>query len=302
MKYAILLILAYSSIALCSAQKLRNEFTYAPSTEFGEQIVFQNTKDTTVNRYEKAVINGFDSKVPFYHYINSENTNKFVLLLHGLGGSKENWVKPTSDGKLVDSLVSLGYNVIIPDAKYHGERSYEFNFRPAGTLPPELSRSQQDAESLCELYSSTIKDLRILMDYLENRYTGEKLQFDLIGYSMGGAFSLLLNAVDPRINSVASCVPPLNRPIKEIKGFAWPNEIAEKLKDISSMYYADVQRSPVILLMGRTDYFTTVTEVNQFFDGMHITDKKLKFYEAGHSLPPVYINDVIEWITSHNKN
>ena len=65
--------------------------------------------------------------MPFYHYINKDNKDKFVFLLHGLGSSKDDWLKPRSDEKLVDSLVALGYDVIIPDAKFHGERSYEFN-------------------------------------------------------------------------------------------------------------------------------------------------------------------------------
>jgi len=301
MKYLILIVLACSSITLCNAQKLRNEFTYTTKTEFEAQVVFRNRRDTTADRYEKTVINGFNSKVPFYHYINIENRNKFVFILHGLNGSKDNWLRPMSDGKLVDSLVTLGYNVIIPDAKFHGERSYEFNFRPTGGLPPERSRSQKDAKSLYEVYSSTIKDIRIIMDYFEKQHAGEKLQFDLIGYSMGGAISLIVNAIDTRINSVASCVPPVNRPIEEIKNFGWPNEIAENMKDISPIYYATFQKSPVALLMGRTDYFTSEEEATVFFDGIPNNDKHLKFYESGHSLPSEYINDVIEWITTHNK-
>ena len=93
MKYIILTILVCSSITICSAQKLRNDFSYTTKTEYEAQVVFQSKRDTTVNRYEKTVINGFDSKVPFYHYINKENKNKFVFVLHGLNGSKENWVR-----------------------------------------------------------------------------------------------------------------------------------------------------------------------------------------------------------------
>ena len=76
MKYIILTILVCSSITLCNAQKLRNDFSYTQKTEYSEQVVFRSRKDTTVNRYKKIVINGFDSKVPFYHYINKDNKNK----------------------------------------------------------------------------------------------------------------------------------------------------------------------------------------------------------------------------------
>jgi hypothetical protein len=55
-----------SGIALCNAQKPRYDFTYPKKKAYGEQIVFRNKKDTTVDRYEKIVMNGFDSTVPFY--------------------------------------------------------------------------------------------------------------------------------------------------------------------------------------------------------------------------------------------
>ena len=63
------------------------------------------------------------------------------------------------------------------------------------------------------------------------------------------------------------------------------NEIAESLKDISPIYYSTFHKSPVALLMGRTDYFTTEEEVYQFFNGIQNKDKYLKFYETGHDLP-----------------
>ena len=301
MRYTFVIILICSVFTLSLAQTLRNEFAYSAKSNFEEQIVYVNKIDS-VSRYEKTVIMGNDSKIPFYHYINIHNKNRFIILLHGLGSSKDKWVSPRPGrASLVDSLVSHGYNVIIPDARFHGERSYEFNFRPANTLPPGWSKSQKDARSLCEIYSSTIKDIRIIMDYFVKQHVNEKLQFDLIGSSMGGAIALIVNAVDPRVNSVVAIVPPVNRPISEIKDFGWPTEVIEAVKDISPMYYASLQKSPTTLLMGRTDFFTSEQEAKEFYDRIPLKDKNLKFYEAGHSLPPESISDVVEWIIAHNK-
>jgi hypothetical protein len=55
-----------SGIALRNAQKPRYDFTYQKKKEYGEQVVFRNKMDTTVDRYEKIVMNGFDPMVPFY--------------------------------------------------------------------------------------------------------------------------------------------------------------------------------------------------------------------------------------------
>ncbi len=287
----------YVCVSTSSAQELRNVFSYEAKEDFGEQIVYVEKIDS-IKRFEKTVIDGHDSKVPFYHYINKLNTGKFVILLHGLNGSKDDWKK----SELLDSLLSTGYNVIIPDAKFHGERSYELNFRPAGTLPPGWSKSRKDAKIFYDLYSATIKDIRIIMDYFEKQQALERPQFDLVGYSMGGAISLIINAVDPRVNCVAACVPPVNRPITEIKDYGWPDEIVSMLKDMTPMYYTKFQNSPVALFMGATDFFTSEAEANQFFDEISLRDKYLKFYEAGHGLPSEYQYDVVDWLIKHNSN
>lgn len=300
MKNTFIIFLCFLIFSSSNGQELRNHFSYDKKENFDEQTYLLRARDSQ-KRIEKTIINGYDTKIPFYHYINLKNKNKFVIILHGLGGSKDNWVQREAGMSLIDSLVVLGYNVILPDAKFHGERSYELNFRPAATLPPARSKSIKDAKSLFEVYSSTTKDVRIIMDYLENKYSDEKLQFNLMGYSMGGAISLIVNSVDSRVNSVVACVPPVNRPISELKDFDWPSDITELMKDMTPTFYSAYQKSPVALLMGRTDYFTSEDEATQFYKKIPNTDKQLKFYEAGHGLPGEYINDVIEWITAHNK-
>jgi predicted esterase len=45
---------------------------------------------------EKIVIDGYDSKIPYYHFQNKKNQDgQYIILLHGLGGSKEDRVYPS---------------------------------------------------------------------------------------------------------------------------------------------------------------------------------------------------------------
>ena len=123
-----------------------------------------------------------------------------MLLLHGLTGNKDNWVNPTTSlskkyVQLKDSLLSLGYSVIIPDAKYHGERSYQGNF-----ASPLTFFSLQDVERIHKLYTSSVRDIRIILDIIKIKSGSKTLAFDVIGYSMGGQLAILLNSVDDRIN------------------------------------------------------------------------------------------------------
>tara|TARA_R110002126_G_scaffold100272_5_gene231744 strand:- start:735 stop:1130 length:396 start_codon:yes stop_codon:yes gene_type:complete len=125
------LLIIFGLILISSISFAQEEITYLsyyPKVEYNAKVAESNTSDDG-SMFEKIVIDAFDSRVPFYVIKPEINkTNKFVILLHGITGSKENWVNPTSSlskkyVKLKDSLVSIGYNVIIPDAKYHGERS-----------------------------------------------------------------------------------------------------------------------------------------------------------------------------------
>lgn len=290
------------------AQYAIDLYDYEEWQEQTVRVVSSSYVDSSIT-LEKIVMDGFGSNVPFYYFSNQKNsTDRYVILLHGLGSSKEDWVYPSMPyfqwtknlTEIKDSLLVLGYNIVIPDAKYHGERSYELNFRDPGSLPPIFSKSQDDADLFYDLYISTIKEVRFIMDYFENRNKESELRFNLIGYSMGGALSLILNTVDERINSVVACVPPLARPFSELQELQWSGEIAEKMKVISPLYVAADQKSPIAMLMGRTDSFISVNEAREFYEQIQINDKNLKFYESGHELPTNYIHDVISWITQHN--
>ncbi len=273
-------------------------------------VVVDSRKIDSITRRDKVVLEGFDSKVPFYHFVNERNSdNSFVILLHGITGNKDYWVNPSLPylqytknlTAIKDSLLHLGFNVVIPDAKYHGERSYELNFRNPGSLVPWRGKSQADADTFYDLYNSTIKEVRLVMDYIEDSHKESKPSFNLIGYSMGGAFSLILNSIDERFNCVVACAAPLALPYSELKALNWSGEISEKMKAISPFYHATDQKSPLAMLMGSTDPFIPVDEVKEYYQQIPIDDKKLKFYDSGHELPTEYIADVMSWIIQHNK-
>ena len=232
------LILSFSG----QAQKLSDILAYE-RPDFNAVVVKGGPMDS-VTRFEKVVIDGFDSRIPFYHIINERNNeNRYAILLHGLGGNKMYWIYPSEPylqytrnlTAIADSLVQLGFSLIIFDAKYHGERSYELNFRDASYLPPGLSQNEEDAYTFHEMYVSTAREVRLLMDYVESFHKNEQVIFNLVGYSMGGGISLLVNAVDDRINSVVACVPPMGLPYSDLKGDDWSDDLKQKMKSITAL-------------------------------------------------------------------
>jgi len=274
-------------------QGLTDNFSYFPKIEFNDKIVGSNTDDNGTT-FEKIVIDGFDSKIPFYIIKPKDRKeDKFVILLHGITGNKDSWVNPTTSlykkyVKLKDSLLTLGYSVIIPDAKYHGERSYEANF-----ASPLTFFSLQDVQKVYNLYTSSVKDIRIIIDYTESKSTSKPQIFDVIGYSMGGQMAILLNSVDDRLNRIVACVPPLDAQ-KGSKRIGMNEDNAKNMEVISPKNYAMLQKAPITLLMGTKDGWYTKEEAQDFFDNITIKDKSLKFYESGHYLPDEFISDVIK--------
>lgn len=283
-------------------------FDYDQGKERKSEIV-QTYKIDSLTVFEKIILEGYDSKIPFYYYNNNRNNKSSnIILLHGLGDSKTVWVHPSEPylewsrnlTSIKDSLLQLGYNLIIPDAKFHGERSYELNFRPPEYLPPSISKNEHDSKLMEVLITSTVKDLRIIMDYVESRQMTITPSFSTVGYSMGGNIAILLSAVDNRINSVVGCVPPINLPARGLESFNWSKDIINGQLFITPMKYAHYQDSPIMLLMGKNDFFTTENEARQFYNSVPIEEKELKYFDSGHILPNTYKLDVIRWITRYH--
>ncbi|MCK0158148.1 alpha/beta hydrolase [Cellulophaga sp. F20128] len=296
------LFLIFGLIFISTISFAQNEtayLSYYPKVEYNAKVAESNTSDDGTI-LEKIVIDGFDSRVPFYSIKPEINkTDQFVILLHGITGSKENWVNPTSSlstkyVKLKDSLLSIGYNVIIPDAKYHGERSYEADF-----ASPILFYATQDLQRIQNLWSTSVKDIRVIMDYMQSLPNGEQITFDVVGYSMGGLMAIYLNSVDDRLNRIVACVAPIGSTLKAGMSLGLNEENAKKMKErFSSEIYAPMQKAPITLLMGAKDGWYTEKEAQDFYDNIAIKAKSLKFYESGHYLPEEFISDVI---TSLNK-
>lgn len=57
------------------------------------------------------------------------------------------------------------------------------------------------------------------MDHIEKTIPDQTITFNLVGYSLGGAFSLNLNQIEDRMNFGGAYVLRLSQPYTEIKDF-----------------------------------------------------------------------------------
>ncbi len=282
---------------LSIAQEPTADFTYIKNDGFNESIVKNDTSDLG-EVFQKIVIDGYDSRFPFY-LIQPENNpkNRFVILLHGAGGTKDSWIRASSSlssryVRLKDSLLSLGFAVVIPEYKYYGERSYEIDFaHPNGLM------SKKDYRKSLNLFTTTVRDIRIIMDYLESKSEQKPIGFHAIGYSRGSKMAIYLNSVDYRLKSIVACVPALGS--KRLLGERFDTDpaVLNQLLSVHDLFrYTKLQKSSIGLLVGNTDRFYTVQEAKDFYNELTTKRNYLKIYDSGHILPDSFIEDAINFI------
>ena len=194
--------------------------------------------------------------------------------------------------RLKDFLLSLGFAIVIPEYKYYGERSYEIDF-----AHPNALLSKKDYRKFLNVFTTTVRDIRIIMDYLESKSEQESIVFHAIGYSRGAKMAIYLNSADNRLKSIVACVPALGS--KRLLGerFGTDPEVLNQLLSVHDLFrYTKVQKSPIGLLVGNTDRFYTVQEAKDFYNELTTKGNHLKIYDSGHILPDSFIEDAINFI------
>jgi len=93
-KYLVLVPLFVLFSILSFAQRDANLFEYE-NGQYEASVVKAGEMDS-LKSFEKVVLKGLDSEIPFYHLRTKRNTgNKYVILIHGLGGNKFYWIYPS---------------------------------------------------------------------------------------------------------------------------------------------------------------------------------------------------------------
>lgn len=121
-----------------------------------------------------------------------------VVVLHGLGGSKEGMAS------LMAELGRRGYLALAIDARWHGERS------PG--LQTAMIRAYRSHRGHPYVFD-TVFDLFRTLDYLQTRPDVDAQRIGMIGVSMGGQETWLTAALDPRVRVA---VPAIG-----VNSFAW---------------------------------------------------------------------------------
>lgn len=206
---------------------------------------------------------------------------------HAMGRSQIRWWQDSfkdratfeQTDKITAMALAKGYAVVAIDARHHGSRK-----------DPDLSVVDiidnlhwwGEREPYEAMLVDTVRDHRVLLDWLVQQPMLDKNNIKLAGYSMGAQISLLLAGVDSRIHSVAAIVPPH---MNSTTAVVAPLNVMAGLSD-----------NQVWLFTADDDEYASIKQNQQLFDALPNPDKKLFRFDSGHLLPADYVNDLEPWL------
>lgn len=216
-----------------------------------------------------------------------QNPLPVLIGAHAMGRSQIRWWQDSfkdratfeQTDKITAMALAKGYAVVAIDARHHGLRK-----------DPDLSLVDiidnlhwwGEREPYETMLVDTVRDHRVLLDWLEQQPMLDKNKIKLAGYSMGAQISLLLAGVDSRIKSVAAIVQPH---MNSTTAVVAPLNVMAGLAD-----------NQVWLFTADDDEYASIKQNQQLFDALPNPDKKLFRFDSGHLLPADYVTKLEPWL------
>jgi len=224
-----------------------------------------------------------DERVPAVLFTPQESEEPVgaVLLLHGLGGSKDDvWLRA-----LAGTLAQNGIAAMAIDAQYHGERRRQ----GAELLGADLARTR-------EAMVQTVVDNRRALDFLATRTDINPDRIGLLGASMGAILGTIVAAVDQRVCSACLVVGGgrwelLARQSHHPAAAALAGALAtpEAQAAIGTVdpvnFIAHLAPRPVLMLNGRQDDIVPPECAQALFEAAQ-EPKEIVWYDGGHLPDP----------------
>jgi len=246
------------------------------------------------NRNSTFSFVSFDGQLVYgqISYPKQQATSYPVLIgQHAMGRSSQRWWVDSINGKKTITHVNeltkmaneLGYVVIALDARAHGKRK-----NPDMSLTNIMAAlsTGKDLSLYRHMILDTVKDHRVLLDWIQTQPQLDNNKIQLAGYSMGAQISLLLAAVDSRVTDVLAIVPPF---------------VDEKgLVMISPMALASsLTGNRLMLITADEDKYATSVQNTQLFNAIASPNKHRAVMASGHILPESYLKHLENWFIDH---
>ena len=211
-----------------------------------------------------------------------------ALLLHGFTSRKEQMADMVGVTLLQHGIASLAI-----DLPLHGERITEGNAVEWGGAPGYERRFDRAAMgrnpiALAGAWRTAQREARLALGYLGARPEVDRERLGVVGYSMGSFLGVLVAAEEPRARAMVLAAGgdlPEGTPFAAvIAALADPRRAVKRFDG-----------RPLLMVHGRRDPTVTPAQAQRLFDAAE-EPKELRWYEAGHYLPPRAIEEAAGWL------
>jgi cephalosporin-C deacetylase-like acetyl esterase len=270
-----------------SAEELSARYAYPvkPQVQLSLKELSPQSFEFTYQSFDGVTVNG---RISYPQDPKTIQSPVPVLIgAHAMGRSQIRWWQDSfkdratfeQTDKITAMALAKGYAVVAIDARHHGLRK-----DPNLSIVDIIDNLHWwgEREPYEAMLVDTVRDHRVLLDWLVRQPQLDKNNIKLAGYSMGAQISLLLAGVDSRIHSVAAIVPPH---MNSTTAVVAPLNVMAGLAD-----------NQVWLFTADDDEYASIKQNQQLFDALPNADKKLFRFDSGHLLPADYVTKLEPWL------
>lgn len=226
-------------------------------------------------------------EIPVIRFVPREGNGPFptLIMYHGWSSSKE------SQRFRAFILSCLGYQVIVPDGLYHGER---------GTI--DYHNPENARDYFWPIILNNLEESQIIIDHMIGKYDADPNRIGVLGHSMGGFTSAGVFTHNPNIKALVvfngSCNwTHSNSLFKQILGVENDGKLEDIEREIESkdpMVNMDlIIDRPILMLHGNKDSLVDIESQRIFYE------KARKLYSQDNRIGMIEYNNLDHFVTTN---
>lgn len=195
-----------------------------------------------------------------------------AVLLHGYSSQKEHLADTVGDALLEREIASLAI-----DLPLHGERGDSMQ-----------QQSLRNPLALLGQWRLAIRETTLALRVLEQTREVDASALAIVGYSMGSFLGVTVAASEPAVRAVVLAAGgdlPAHTPLSRLI-----RSVADPLRAVRRL-----AGRPLLMVHGRQDHVVRPEQAERLFAAAG-EPKTLRWYDAGHRLPPDVIRDAAGWL------
>lgn len=195
-----------------------------------------------------------------------------ALLLHGYSSRKEHMADNVGRAMLEEGIATLAV-----DLPLHGDRG-----------DPLQAQTARNPLAMVRLWRTALKEARLAVRYLAARKEVDGGRMGVAGYSLGSFLAVAAAADDPRVKAVVVAAGgdlPAGTPLAAVA-----RAVADPLRAVRKL-----APRPLLMVHGRDDRTVRADQAERLFAAAG-EPRELRWYAAGHYLPPAAIEYAAEWL------